>query len=215
MNPPSIQFHGQSFQLLPDRALHWPAARTLIIADLHLGKAHTFRSRGLPVPAGTTERDLARLSALIEAFRPERLLVLGDLVHAREAESTLDLLCEWRAGWVALEVAVAPGNHDRHVQAESLSRACRLLESPYVEAGIEWSHHPQEKPARPIVAGHVHPTVRLNDFDGSGVRVPCFVVDPNQIILPSFGTFTGGCAMPRAEGRRLFAAAAGRVVETR
>ena len=56
---------------------------------------------------------------------------------------------------------------------------------------------------------------RLEDFDGSGMNVPAFVVDRMQMVLPAFGSLTGGRAVPSAAGRRLFAVAAGRVVEAK
>jgi len=52
-------------------------------ADLHLGKAATFRRAGIPVPEGTSARDLARLATLVRDTGADRLLILGDLFHAR------------------------------------------------------------------------------------------------------------------------------------
>ena len=57
-----IEFGGHSLQLLGDRAMYWAATRTLIVADVHVGKAATFRALGVPVPGGITAKDLARLS---------------------------------------------------------------------------------------------------------------------------------------------------------
>ena len=57
-------------ELLPGRAIFLPQSKTLIVADLHLGKSATFRKRGLPVPEGTTKSDLDRLAALLKATQP-------------------------------------------------------------------------------------------------------------------------------------------------
>jgi metallophosphoesterase superfamily enzyme len=46
---------SRELRLLPQRALLDTASRSLMVADLHLGKAATFRAHGLPVPSGTTE----------------------------------------------------------------------------------------------------------------------------------------------------------------
>ncbi len=75
------QFHG--LVLLPQRAVFDPAERTLFVADVHFGKAAAFRALGAPVPKGTTADNLARLTALMEATGAARLVVLGDLLHAR------------------------------------------------------------------------------------------------------------------------------------
>ena len=41
------------------------------------------------------------------------------------------------------------------------------------------------------ICGHFHPMVDTK-FKGIRIRASCFVVSKNKIILPSFGTFTGG-----------------------
>ena len=51
----SFLFGGHAFEPLAERALHWPARRTIILSDLHVGKAAVFRARGLPVPTGCDE----------------------------------------------------------------------------------------------------------------------------------------------------------------
>ena len=62
-----LTLQGEAVQLLPDPALWWPAQHTLCVADVHLGKAATFRARGVPVPLGTTRGTLARLDAALAA----------------------------------------------------------------------------------------------------------------------------------------------------
>ena len=57
----SVEFGGEALLLLPDRAVYWASRKTLIVADVHLGKGNTFRKAGLPVPAGSSEKDLRRL----------------------------------------------------------------------------------------------------------------------------------------------------------
>lgn len=78
---------GAQVLLLPERALYWPAARTLVIADPHFGKAAAFRARGVPVPEFTTLDNLARLDAVLSRTSAERLVVLGDFLHARQGRS--------------------------------------------------------------------------------------------------------------------------------
>ena len=74
---------GADVVLLPGRAALVAASRTLLVSDLHLGKAAAFRHAGIPVPEGSAQRDLARLETLVERHRVRRLLILGDLFHAR------------------------------------------------------------------------------------------------------------------------------------
>ncbi|HEX8339364.1 MAG TPA: ligase-associated DNA damage response endonuclease PdeM [Tepidisphaeraceae bacterium] len=208
-----VTFGGQLFTLTSDRAVYWPAEGTLLLADLHFGKAATFREFGLPVPAGTTAKDLLRLSTLIGFFNPRRLLVLGDLLHAKPAHAVTAQLLDWRQAHARVAIELVVGNHDRHAGRPAAVLDIHVHAEPLIEHGIAFEHEPPADPALPTVAGHIHPTVRLTDFDGSGVRVPCFVVDEKRMIVPAFGSFTGGWNTDRAAGRRLYVSAAGRVVQ--
>ena len=103
--------------LLPERALFWPRAGTLVVADLHWGKGATFRAAGIPIPVGTTSDDLARLDGALLRTGARRLVVLGDLFHARAgriATHTLAELRRWRGAAPELEILLVRGNHDRH-----------------------------------------------------------------------------------------------------
>ena len=93
------EVQGEELWLLPERAVFWPRAGALIIADAHFGKAATFRAAGIPVPGGTTAEMLRRLDAALDRGGATRLLVLGDLLHARagRAPRTLELVAAWRA----------------------------------------------------------------------------------------------------------------------
>ncbi|RZA14803.1 MAG: phosphoesterase, partial [Lysobacteraceae bacterium] len=90
-----VRLGGEPVRLLADRALYWPARRRLLLADLHLGKADTFRAAGIALPRGGTALDLARIAALVAAQGAEELWVLGDLLHGRTD------LSSWRAAWEA------------------------------------------------------------------------------------------------------------------
>ncbi len=72
-------------KLLPERAAFAPGAKTLFVADLHLGKAATFRALGAPAPTGVSEETLRRLAELIATIEPQHVVALGDFTHARAA----------------------------------------------------------------------------------------------------------------------------------
>jgi len=56
----TISAAGEHLLLLPQKAVYWPRASLLAIADIHFGKAAAFRSYGIPVPRGTTARTSTR-----------------------------------------------------------------------------------------------------------------------------------------------------------
>lgn len=200
--------------LLPEGALWWPDGATLCIADLHLGKAATFRARGLPVPGGTTRGNLDRLSWLFDRYpQARRLVVLGDFLHAAEARNSgvLCALAEWRARHAELELVLVRGNHDSHAGDPPPWLDARIVDEPWPLGPFACCHHPQRHPERWVLAGHLHPAAVLRGNGRDALRVPCFLSEPGLLVLPAFGEFTGGYTVGRAPGRRLFAVAAGRV----
>lgn len=192
--------------LLPQRAVWRTATRTLFVADAHLGKAATFRTLGQPAPKGTTRDNLDRLDALIDRFNPARLVFLGDLFHARQAHApgVADAFLDWRRRRAALRLTLVRGNHDRRAGDPSEQFGIELVDEPYDAEGIVARHHPLapeecEGQGATILAGHLHPCVRLNGAARDSVRLPCFVLQERQIVLPAFGAFTGG-ALVRGRG---------------
>ena len=84
-------------ELLPGRAAFLPASKSLIVADLHLGKAATFRERGLAVPEGSNASDLCQLESIADFKKPKQLVIAGDLFHSADglSSSTIELFENW------------------------------------------------------------------------------------------------------------------------
>jgi DNA ligase-associated metallophosphoesterase len=209
---------GRALTLLAGRALHLSAAgmpSTLIVADLHFGKAATFRARGLPVPKGTTAGTLRRLDALLAASGAQRLIVLGDFLHAREAHAadTLAALRAWRARHEALEIVLVEGNHDRHAGAPPADLAIRIEHEPWrlpLAEQFALCHHPQRVADAVVLAGHLHPCIWLRGSGDDSLRLPCFWWQARAdggglLLLPAFGEFTGGAPIERTPGDRVIA----------
>lgn len=209
-----IEFGRAVLQLLPERAILWPDRRTLLVADVHVGKEATFASLGVPVPAGISMKDLMRLSTLIEKTSARRLIILGDLLHARilRHPELLEGVAAWRNAHADIQMLLVPGNHDRSSGSIPPSWNLEICPDNWEEAGFAFSHAPPESPRLPTFAGHIHPKFLLQDYDRSLASAPCFVCDEKCLILPSFGTFTGGYHISPEPGRRIFIAAPNRVV---
>ncbi|MBD9583406.1 ligase-associated DNA damage response endonuclease PdeM [Delftia sp. DLF01] len=208
-----ILLAGEPVHLLAQHALWWPAQGTLFIADLHLGKAATFRARGIPVPAGTTQGNLDRLSALLQGLSVRRLVVLGDFLHAAQARtpSVLAALADWRLRHAALEVVLVRGNHDSHAGDPPSALGISVVDEPWRLGPFAGCHYPQEAPACHVLAGHVHPAVVLRGPGRDALRLPCFAVHPGFTLLPAFGLFTGMASLPPGPGLQCFAVGGGRV----
>lgn len=197
---------GETLELLPGRGVYWPRADTLLVADLHLGKAGVFRQQGLPVPRGTTAADLARLGALLTGTGAGHLVVLGDFGHAAATgeEAWLGEFAAWRRVHESLSVTVVRGNHD-------------AAGSPDPGLGLDWhaepplappfvlAHEPVPDPRGYVLAGHLHPVMTLR-AGGDRLRFPVFWLRADHAVLPAFGGFTGGASVTPAAGEQAFAA---------
>lgn len=216
MQPAECVIAGEVLTLWPHRALGWPAARTLYIADVHLGKPAAFAAAGVPVPCGTTERDLARLDACLSASAARRLVILGDLLHARGGcvDEALAGVAAWRAGRADLHVQLVRGNHDRSAGDPPAEWGFECLDEPVRDGPFILAHVPREEPGGYVLAGHVHPGVTLSGAGGWRERCPAFVMGPRVGVLPAFGSFTGAGRMALEPGSRVFVVGPGGVMET-
>ena len=206
---------GQALELWAQRALGWPAQRTLFIADMHLGKPATFRSAGIPVPEATTHADLARLGTTLDASGTERLIVLGDLVHARAGwcDETIEAVSAWRATRPGLEIVLVRGNHDRGAGDPPASWKMRCVSGPVPEGPFVLAHEPCDDERGHVLCGHLHPAARLVGAGSSSLRAPCFWVSPTRTVLPAFGTFTGAKVVTPRRGDRVFVVGEGAVMQ--
>lgn len=207
---------GERLVLLPERAAFWEGASTLLVADAHFGKAAAFRAAGLAVPAGTTADALARLDAALSRTGARRVVFLGDLFHARQGqvEATLDALRAWR--WRRLDTAVllVRGNHDRRAGDPPPELGIDCADPPLLEGPFELEHHPRAPVSGGyVLAGHLHPAVRLVGRARQRERLPCFLFRPEGAILPAFGDFTGAAEVSPGPGDRVFVVAGDAVVQ--
>jgi len=210
-----FEFGGAPWRALPQRAAFCLGLGWLVVADAHLGKAATFRARGVPVPQGTTLANLARLTALIEQTRPRRLVFLGDLLQAREAQGadTMQHFAQWRAQHATLPMTLVEGNHDRHAGAPPPALDIEVVCEPWLVQDTAFCHHPQRLDGASVIAGHLHPCVRLYGSANDTLRLPCFWQRTGLLTLPAFGEFTGGAPIARETGDRVLAVADERLIE--
>jgi uncharacterized protein len=204
--PHPITLAGVTVELLPARALFMPAARTLIVADVHWGKAAAFRALGVPVPRGTTRSGLDRLSAVLSETRAAHLIVLGDLLHARAGmqPAVLDALSRWRAAHASLEMTLVRGNHDYHAGDPPASLAIQCVDAPLIAGPFALHHHPTTDPRGYVLAGHVHPVAQLRGRGRQKLTLPCFAFGETGGLLPAFGEFTGGAVIDQRDYQRTF-----------
>jgi DNA ligase-associated metallophosphoesterase len=203
--------------LSAQRAAFDPQLKSLFIADAHFGKDAVFRAHGVPVPAGATTDDLARLDALIAAHRPESIVFLGDLLHGRESlgSATMQALGEWRARHAAVRMVMVEGNHDRSAGMLPPSLGVETVLEPWRHGPWALCHYPQVVDGAYVLAGHEHPVYVIASRADS-VRVPCFRFAARCGVLPAFGAFTGGFVVnPSADDAAIYAVAQNRLIAVR
>ncbi|WP_288379654.1 ligase-associated DNA damage response endonuclease PdeM [uncultured Massilia sp.] len=201
----AVRVAGETVLLLPEKALYWPAEKMLIVADIHFGKAAAFRALGVPVPRGTTTENLEGLDALVDTHGAQHIVFLGDFLHARaaHASATQQAMLAWRERRRDLQLALVRGNHDKHAGDPAAALGIALVDEPHMVGPFAFCHHPDLDTPGYALAGHIHPVyVLATRFDA--LRLPCFVVGSERMILPSFGAFTGGHALKPEPGDSIY-----------
>lgn len=184
-----LSFAGHAFDALSAGALFWPSRRALLLADLHFEKASWFAQFGQMLPPYDTLETLAGIEAVVARTRPAEIWCLGDSFHdiggcdrlSGEAQDRLRALtggADWT--WIT-------GNHDRIVADHC---GGRVVDEALVD-GVVLRHEADPAETRPELSGHFHPKLRLK-LRGRGVSRRCFVATATKLILPAFGSLTGG-----------------------
>ncbi len=170
-------------------ALWWPEKRTLVVADMHLGKSARLARNGLNLlPPFETRDTLERLAAEIAVLAPQTVVCLGDSfddIEAAEdvADEVGEALNPLAAGRTWVWIA---GNHDPGPVDLPGTHLAEL------RSGALVFRHIAERDAAPgEVSGHYHPKARLS-VRGRSISRRCMLADSRRVILPAFGTYTGG-----------------------
>lgn len=213
------EIRSETILLHPERALSWPARRTLVVADTHFGKSSVFAAHGIAVPAGADALDRQRIDELLQATDATRLLVLGDFLHGPvAADSAIAAeLAAWIRALHPVQLWLVTGNHDRRAargwQAAVAWEGDCLEEGPFCFTHEVDARALASANARFQIGGHIHPVVALGGLRKRRPRLPVFWEREQSLVLPSFGLFTGGYRLSRRDGGRVFAAGAEAVLE--
>lgn len=182
---------GEKLLLTNHRALFWEAQNMLILSDLHIGKTAHFRKSGIPISSEVMHKDLALLEALIYHFNPKTLMVVGDLFHAEANEDVFvfkALIQKHRA----LKLILVKGNHDKNTFELYENLNIEIVNfSTYIKPFIFTHHTKTLKENEFYISGHTHPGVSIKGKGRQRIKLPCYQVTDQQIILPAFSLFTG------------------------
>ncbi|WP_445383303.1 ligase-associated DNA damage response endonuclease PdeM [Robiginitalea sp. IMCC43444] len=204
-----VDINGEAMELHPWGALFWKDRKLLVISDVHLGKIMHFRKYGAAVPQAAIYENFKRLDVLYQTFQPETICFLGDLFHSH-INKEWELFEQWVSNCpAALELIV--GNHDIISPLRYEALGVRLYKE--LQRGpFTFTHHPTDSTAGFNISGHIHPAVRLGGHGRQRLRLSCFFLRQNQLILPAFGNFTGSHVLELTATDRAFALAEEEVI---
>jgi DNA ligase-associated metallophosphoesterase len=211
-----LKVHGETLWLHPQRAVVWERGRALIVADTHFAKSSALARHGMAIPAGTDEGDRARLTQLLSEVSAKRLIILGDFLHEPIAPDSPEAvhMQRWCDSLRDTHIQVIAGNHDRGVSM-GWRGSIEWIDGEHEESPFRFIHDDSRtSPGKSAfsLSGHVHPVVALRGLRKRSSRVPAFWLRKQGLILPSFGSFTGGHLIEPANGEQLFAVSPEQVV---
>jgi uncharacterized protein len=179
-------------------ALFHETERWLAVADLHFGYELSQRAAGRLVPLWGMASIEERLVELLVEYRPQRLIIVGDLVHDQTSSAlALGLLARLREH---CEVVALAGNHDRHV-ARAIEFAPRWETPDFV---FQHGHCEPEETERICIIGHHHPAASIGDGAGLRLKFPALVQQVRRWILPAFSPWAGGGTWPDDGASRIW-----------
>lgn len=187
-----IIFAQKELTLHSSGVIYWPAEKTLILSDLHLEKGSYYAALGLPIPIYDTLYTLEAMQYLLDIYRPQRVICLGDNIHdpaaiwrmQKENYQLLYDLCERVNEWYWII-----GNHDSHGMDFPIFKNFRVAELFCLQE-IIFSHLPLTT-SFPQIIGHFHPKY-TTIIHAQKITGKCFISNDRILVMPSFGIFTGG-----------------------
>tara|TARA_R110002051_G_scaffold70726_4_gene127245 strand:+ start:14490 stop:15179 length:690 start_codon:yes stop_codon:yes gene_type:complete len=185
MSDYTFQFCGTKAIATAGRALWLPDMHVLCVSDLHLGRSGRIARRaGTMLPPFETDDTLTRLGDEIARWNPQTVICLGDSFDDLDAAQDISTqasatIAHLQAGrrWIWVE-----GNHDPGPIALGGSHHNNIA-----LGGLRFCHIASDQRAE--ISGHYHPKHGLR---GTGPARPCFLYDAERLIMPAFGTYTGG-----------------------
>ena len=193
---------GNHFLLTNHRCIFWEEEETLILSDLHLGKAGHFRKSGIGIPQNIFLEDMQRLLTEVQFFKPRKLIVVGDFFHSTDNKEH-QLFERWRES-IEADIYLVKGNHDI-LPKKWYEKNGIAIEKEMIIGNFSFTHDASCRPdAGYCFTGHIHPGITLRGKGKQSLRFACFYFDEAYAILPAFGKFTGICNMDQKSEADIF-----------
>lgn len=206
---PVVSHHilDNHFLLSPDRCIFWEEEKALLLSDLHLGKTGHFRKAGIAVPQGVFREDMQRLFALIQHYRPQQVIVIGDMFHSHSNKEH-DLFEKWRNDLAALPFNLVRGNHDILKKEWYETAGIHVIDEQLTIGNFVFTHDIEDcSPCHDkyTFSGHIHPGVGISGLSRQSLHFPCFYFTEQYAVLPAFSRFTGTYTIRKKKGEAVYA----------
>lgn len=204
-----------NFLLTGSRCLFWVEEKTLVLSDMHLGKSGHFRKHGIAIPQTMFKEDLQRFTHLLQYFKPDQIIIVGDLFHSYENRE-MDYFLKWRQDFSNVIIKLVIGNHDILDRDWYSKAAIECCEQHLQIDSFLFTHDladVQEVPDQFVFSGHIHPAVAIKGVGKQHLKFPCFYFSRFYAILPAYGNFTGTYTIKPKRGDVVFALLENRIMQ--
>jgi DNA ligase-associated metallophosphoesterase len=214
----NVDFGGITLRLLHERGVYWPDQGVLFVADTHFGKEATFRHHAIPVPRGGTDGTLRQIASMLDATGAGRLVILGDMFHARSSLSSdvLDSMNRFFEERDRLRCTLVRGNHDARIGSLPSHWPLTIVDPGARIERVSMGHAPSDYEAgmELMLCGHIHPAIRFGVGDDC-IRLACYWQHKQILHLPAIGRFTGTHSIRPLRGDRVWIVTDQEVIEKR
>ena len=198
------------FVLSSSKVVFWEQEKILILSDLHLGKSGHFRKSGIAIPHAVMKEDMQRLVTVIQFFKPELVVIVGDLFHSVENKEH-ELFLKWRNDLQHVPILLVKGNHDIVPDEWYANANITTAEKYWRRNNFLFVHHIEDVEQEEIseedyfFSGHIHPAVSIKGLGKQSLRFSCFYFAKKYAVLPAFGKFTGTYLVEPSKDEKVFA----------
>ena len=183
----TINFCNHRLQICKEGVLFWLEKEVAIVSDLHLEKGSSYASNGQYLPPYDSEETLKNLLNILDNYKVKKVILLGDTFHDKDAfnrmASKARFLFEELIKYYT--VIFILGNHENKVKIDTIQ-----FYREYVIDDLYFLHEASKRNI-PQISGHFHPVASINT-GSKKITAKCIIHTDLNLILPSFGEFTGG-----------------------
>jgi len=172
-----------------------------VVSDLHIGYEGVLQREGVSMPKYQKKILIDRIEKILEKFEPEMLIINGDFKH----EFGKNLKQEWKETIEILEfikertnVLLIRGNHDNFLKTIASKVGVKMVDE-YNIGKIKIFHGDKDRGGEKKIIGHEHPSISLRDSVGAIIKLPCFLVGKDIIVLPALSPLASGTDVASAD----------------